>query len=86
MNLTPIEQRMFNILSDGNDHTREELYACLSDDMALLAAIRPHLSNLRKKLPSSFDIVCLASSHSGPARYRLVRNARSKDVDADLPW
>lgn len=86
MKFTAVEQRMFDLLSDGMDHTRHELYACLSDDMAKLEAIRPHLTSIRKKLPDGIDIVCLASSAQGPARYRMVRSLKPRLKEGDLPW
>lgn len=55
--LTPTEERMANLLSDGREHTREELRACLRDEMSM--SIKQHLYTLRKKLRTDgFDIRC----------------------------
>lgn len=86
MDLTPVERRMFELLSDGMDHTKEELHVCLSDDLARLVAVRQHLTNLRRKLPDGVDIVCIASSSLGPARYRMVRGLKPVLKEGDVPW
>lgn len=69
---TPTERRMLAVLSDGMMHSREELHACLPDDLDPLSAIRNHVSNLRKKLlPKGQDIVC--QLHLAKTHYRHVR-------------
>lgn len=73
---TPIETRMLKVLSDGLDHKREELHACLYDELSNLSAIQPHISRLRRKLhPIGQDIVCIISR--GNILYRNVRMLHS---------
>jgi len=56
---TKTEQLMLNVLADGYPHTREELHACLPDELSALGAIKRHLSGIRKKLrPQGQDIIC----------------------------
>lgn len=56
---TPTQRRMLRVLADGLPHRREELHACLVDDLGALSNIQPHLSDIRKTLrPRGEDIVC----------------------------
>lgn len=56
---TPIQQRMLIVLSDGLPHPREELHACLDDELSPYSAIKAHLSSIRKILrPKGQDIIC----------------------------
>lgn len=69
---TPTERRMLALLRDGLPHLREELHACLYDEMAELSAIQPHLSHIRQKLrPHGEDIIC--ELHKRTIHYRHVR-------------
>ncbi len=69
---TPTQLRMLAILADGLPHTREELHACISDDLAPLSAIRSHISLMRKKLrPKGEDVICELSWRR--IHYRHVR-------------
>ncbi len=57
---TRTEAAMLKVLEDGELHTREELHACLSDNLGSIGNIRPHLTSIRKKLkPTGRDIVCV---------------------------
>jgi hypothetical protein len=56
---TPTQQAMLDVLSDGQAHTRQELHACLPDELGPLSNINSHLCNTRKHLrPIGQDIVC----------------------------
>lgn len=56
---TPTEKRMLAVLADGLPHTRQELHACLVDDMGALSNIRPHLTAIRRTLRAAGeDVVC----------------------------
>jgi hypothetical protein len=56
---TPVQQRMLMILADGKPHTREELHACLEDELGALSNIQPHLTYIRRKIrPLGQDIIC----------------------------
>lgn len=61
---TPTEERIFDLLSDGHPHSRDELFKCLTDDLADTSAIRPHLTRLRGKInPKGFDILYVPRHH-----------------------
>lgn len=47
-NLTPTQQAIFDVLSDGRFHTRWELIACLPDSMGGIESLRAHLTGIRK--------------------------------------
>lgn len=65
---TPTEQRIMEVLYGGFPHTREELEACLNDEMATRYTIGQHLFNIRKKIrPRGLDIVYR------DGKYRYVR-------------
>ena len=56
---TLTQQAMLDVLADGLPHTREELHACLPDELGPLGNIRRHLVAIRKVLrPKGHDIVC----------------------------
>lgn len=70
---TPVEQRMLNVLADGLNHTKQELFECLDDDLAQLKSITPHLTRLRRKLnPQGRDIVCIFMNRKTMYRQVLV--------------
>lgn len=49
-NLSPILQRMYLVMTDGQTHTREELWVCLDDDQAPIRNIYNHVVKLRQIL------------------------------------
>lgn len=57
--VTPTQQRILDLLSDGMRHSREEVFTCLNDELQKLENIQVHLCHLRKVLrPKGQDIVC----------------------------
>src|SRR5579884_2496539 len=59
VSLTPIQRRMFTVLRDRHFHTRQELHACLDDELAALTSIQFHISRLRANLRHhGFTISC----------------------------
>ena len=69
---TPTEQRIMDLLDDGLPHRREELHRCLSDELAALSAIQPHLSRLRRRLnPKGIDILCILKDRT--LHYQKIR-------------
>jgi len=57
---TPTQQRIMDVLRDGEPHRREELWACLEDPLASIQNIRPHLTAMRKVLrPRGEDVLCV---------------------------
>ncbi len=58
MHLTATQTKIITLLADGLPHTREELFACLPDDMGNLDNVKQHISNIRAKLkPRGEDVV-----------------------------
>ena len=50
---------MLAVLADGQPHTRDELHACLPDELGPGSNIRPHLSAIRKRLRLiGEDVIC----------------------------
>ena len=55
--LQPVQQRMVDVLSDGMQHTPEELHACLHDELGPLSNVRVQLSLIRRIIqPKGYDI------------------------------
>ena len=70
--LTPVQQRMLDVLSDGLLHRAEELHACLVDDMGALRNIASHLSLIRQALKPQGETVSLVRIDGVPY-WHLVR-------------
>ena len=69
---TPTQRAMLDVLADGLPHTREELHACLPDELGVIGNIRPHITAIRKVLrPRGQDIICETAYRR--TRYRHVR-------------
>jgi DNA-binding response OmpR family regulator len=68
---TATEHRILARLSDGLPHSREDLLKCLEDSQAELATLQVHISNIRKKLPTGYRIVC--ELHKNSPHYTHVR-------------
>lgn len=47
---TRTQLRMLRVLADGERHSKQELHACLEDELGKLSNIEPHLSAARKVL------------------------------------
>lgn len=70
--LTPTQQRIMNLLSDGLSHTRNEIHMCLSDNLSARSALKFHITAIRKYLePRGETVLCVVSN--GPIAYRYVR-------------
>lgn len=73
---TPTQQAMLNVLADGLPHRREELHACLPDELGALTNIHRHLVAMRKLLrPEGQEIICQLLNRR--YYYRLVRPLNS---------
>lgn len=80
--LTPTHRRMLAVLADGMPHKREELRACLWDELGPQSNVWAHISTLRKYLQERGQtIVCEYRLHEkhGPLFYRHVRLLTSSD-------
>lgn len=69
--LTPIQQRILQLLSDGRSHARAELHACLDDELAMLTSLKFHVSRLRQKLRPTGRTVHCEIQH-GTSYYSLI--------------
>ena len=66
-----VQQRMMDLLSDGNPHTSKELHGCLEDELGPVSNIDPHLDAIRKKIrPTGQDLIC--QRHNGVSWYTLL--------------
>ena len=73
---TPTQRKILDVLADGQHHTREEVHACLPDELGALSNIQRHICAIRKPLNSrGYDIIC---ENRGGMRYRLVRILNSR--------
>lgn len=76
MHLRPTEQRILDLLSDGQRHTREEIKGLLDDELADMVTVRIHVSNLRKKIAAKGEnVVVSRQTVDGKVvtRYQLMR-------------
>ena len=51
MNLTPTQNRIYELLLDGRKHSKDELLGLLWDDMSGKDSLAVHLSTMRPKVP-----------------------------------
>ena len=69
--LSPTEQRIMNLLSDGLPHTKKEIASCLTYQKNCEDNIKPHLHHLRKKIGIKGEaILCVLVDRR--IRYRWV--------------
>lgn len=68
---TETQRKILDVLSDGMPHTKDELHACLSDELAALSAVDFHLTGIRKVIrPVGQDIICQFIDKQ--FKYRLI--------------
>ena len=69
---TPTEKRLLEVLGDGLPHDRDELVACLADELSGWKVVKCHLTSLRKHLrPNHQEIICQVVNRA--FKYRLVQ-------------
>ena len=77
MDFTPIQQRLMEVLQDGELHNQWELFDCLQDSQASLENLRTHICLLRKKLKNRGQEIISNTSRGrlteGIPQYQLVR-------------
>lgn len=71
--LSPVQRRMLAVLADGEPHHKKELFDCLDDNLANPAAIKVHLSGIRKALKAHGHTVVCELVNLRAVRYRWVR-------------
>jgi hypothetical protein len=78
---TPTEKRILNVLRDGQNHTKQELLACLNEDMPSKRLLSVTLFRIRKKLKTiGHDIVCVRD-FSLVLKYRQVMSLRPSHLE-----
>ncbi len=71
-NFTPTQQRIYNVLRDGQMHPQSEILKCLSDPLAQVSNIHAFVCQMRKQLAyAGQDIV--VRKVNGVQQYYLVR-------------
>lgn len=82
---TPAQQRIISVLSDGMQHSPEELFACLWDELSAPVNLANHIKDLRKLLrPIGQDIICeIRGRHSN--RQTLYRHVRVVGIHEPFP-
>ena len=70
-----VPQKILQVLSDGLPHSKKELIPCLSDELSIKpnAAVRQHISNLRKILKLRGETIVCELGYHGQIFYRHVR-------------
>lgn len=74
--LRPSERKILEVLVDGAFHPCIEL-AALLDELAENAHVRPHVSNLRCKLPQGYVIVGM--NKDGVFGYQIARTIQNNN-------
>lgn len=57
-NLRPTERRVYDLLSDGERHTKWEIARVIDPELPSPPGVRVHICNLRAQLPPQRLIVC----------------------------
>lgn len=71
-NLSPTERRLYDRLSDGQEHKKEELKLLLyRDNYGSTHNLAQHIYLLKKKLPAGLTISCIRMGRQ--IFYRLAR-------------
>lgn len=71
--LSPVQKKMYDVLSDGEAHTKQELFNCLFDELSTMTAIGHHITELRKYLEPKGMGILFVMTHPKTFRYRMVR-------------
>jgi len=69
---TPTHKRMLAVLADGQPHTRQELHACLVDDLGPLSNVSYHLTTLKPKLQEIGQGIACVNGHGLYCLVRLI--------------
>jgi len=74
--LTPNEERLLEVLKDGQFHPGSELLECLSDGVRW-RSLSVYVCTLRKKLMKGYLILCVMREKK--RGYRMVRSINSTE-------
>lgn len=76
---TPTEERIVSLLSDGLNHRRAEILACI-DELADHRVMRVHIFNIRTKLKrKGRDVLCTFDRNRAVC-YRMVITLQPEQV------
>lgn len=68
-----VEQRMIDLLSDGEFHTIAELHGCLWDTDSPHSNVHMHLNKIRKKLRAISQDIQTEQTYGQLTRFRHVK-------------
>lgn len=77
MKLTPTQQRIYDILQDGGEHTSAELVKCLDDEYTQASMVVNHVSALRRNLARYGLTIASVQIPGHPPSYKIVRRLPS---------
>lgn len=78
MHLTPTEQKIIDLLSDGLPHQRADVLKCVNDRLADLHTLAVHMFNIRRKVrPFGKDVLLV--TRKGGYHYQYVILLSGKD-------
>lgn len=79
---TPTEQRIIDLLRDGQKHSKGEMRTCWEEEDVEDLTIGVHVHNLKKKLLSTAYDIAVEHGKKGfysPQTYRLIRKLTPDD-------
>jgi DNA-binding response OmpR family regulator len=82
LTLTPTEQRIYNLLSDGLPHTTEEMKNVIGEghpEEVSIALVYAHVARMRKKLEEGRALGVSSHVRNGAHTYRLVALINKQD-------
>ncbi len=68
MEWSPTQAKMLAVLKDGRPHSKQELHACLNDELSTMANVYNHIKLINDKLRQSEQRILSENGH-----YRWVR-------------
>ncbi len=71
--LTPTQRRLWEILKDGEPHTKDELWKCIGDETSVSSNLANHISMLREKLKRHGLQVAYVTTRGMGKRYQMFR-------------
>lgn len=72
---TKTETKVLSVLSDGLEHSKEELLRSLGDELANDQSLSDHLKHMRKKLLADYDLDIVHRASGRRIQYLLVKRA-----------
>ena len=66
LKLTPTQQRLYDVLSDGKAHTFAEMFACIDDELSSRDNLHTHVTYLRRKLRTISQEIVVRELPGGP--------------------